>query len=160
MHTKTLALTTAVVASLFMISACNKAATPAAPAAAPVATAATATPPPATAAAPPVTTPAPAPMAAGRAAPMAAGAGGGGMGGGRGMGGRRGMGGGRGMGGERPGMKMRQACAADIAKFCTPEQKPFQCLRPHAAALSQGCQTARAEMKAARQARMAAGGNQ
>ena len=136
MHSKTLALTTAVAVSLFMISACNK--TPAAaPAAAPVAPAAETTPAPATTVAPPVAAPAPAVAAPAPApAPMA-----------EGRGGKRG-----GKGGGKAGKAaLREACAADIAKFCTAGEKPGKCLRPHKDELSQACQTARAERKAERQ---------
>jgi len=56
--------------------------------------------------------------------------------------------------GGRRGGRLRQACAADIAKFCAAGEKPGKCLRAHQSALSQACQTAWAERKAARQARM------
>ncbi|MDQ2859460.1 MAG: hypothetical protein M3T55_01770 [Pseudomonadota bacterium] len=56
--------------------------------------------------------------------------------------------------GGRTGGHVRQACAADIAKFCAAGEKPGKCLRAHQSALSQACQTAWAERKAARQARM------
>lgn len=67
---------------------------------------------------------------------------------------RGGMGGGgKGGGGGRRAMLL-QACAADIAKFCPGSDKPGKCLKPHKAELSASCQAARAQMKAARQARM------
>jgi|GEM_PF-6538997 len=122
MRLNTLGLTTAAVASLVILSACNKAANaPTAPAANAVA---------------PATTAAPALAAAAPATPMATPAP---------------------TRGRRGGGKVRQACAADIAKFCAAGEKPWKCLKPHESELSQTCQAARAQAKAARQARMGGG---
>lgn len=128
MHLNSLCLTTAVVASVFMLSACNKPATaPAVPATNPAAPAATgavpAVPAAPVAAAPATTNPA--------------------------VGGR----GGRRMGGGRGGKNgMRAACADDIKKFCTGGGRVGKCLKSHASDLSQACAQAREQRKEARQA--------
>ncbi|MEO8925569.1 MAG: hypothetical protein ABI306_00260 [Caulobacteraceae bacterium] len=120
MHSKPLWLATAVVASIFMLSACEKqAAAPATPA-----VPAAATPAPVVAATPPATTPPATPVA-----------GNGGQGG-----------------------AVKTACADDIKKFCTAAggEKPWRCLKQHAAELSPACTAARAAAKAKREARMSA----
>jgi len=127
MHPRALCLTTALLAALLALPACNKSATPTAPANAPAIAATAATAPPAATPAPPAASPAPL-----AAAPMAAGS-----------------------GGERPGKKIRQACAADIAKFCTAGEKPRQCLKPHAAELSPTCQAARSALGGGGKVKMA-----
>lgn len=55
---------------------------------------------------------------------------------------------GQGRGG--PGMAaMRQACAADMQKFCADKAGPDrrQCMRDHEAEFSDGCKAARADMQ-------------
>ncbi len=128
MRLDTLGMTAAAIASIAMLSACNKPATaPATPAASASVPAATVAPPTVpTAAAPPTPS-----TAASNPTPMAAG---------------------------RRGGRVRQACAAEIAKFCTAGEKPWKCLKPHKTELSQACQAARAQAKAAHQARMDGGG--
>ncbi len=130
MHSNTLYLTTAVVASVLMLSACNKPATapatPAVNAAAPAATGAFPALP-----APAAVTPAPA------SDNTAAG----------GRGGRRG-----GKGGKGGKSGMRAACADDIQKFCTGGGKVNKCLKSHASELSQACAAAREARKEARRA--------
>ena len=118
MRLNTLGLTTAVVASLVILSACNK------PANAPPAPVASAAIPTATPVAPVGANPTAAPAPSG--APMAGG---------------------------NKGPKLRIVCADDIKKFCSSGEKPGKCLKAHESDLSQACQTARAERKAARRAR-------
>ena len=135
MYFNSLCLTTAVVASVLMLSACNR------PGAAP------ATPAVNTAAAPGVaiapvgpapTAAAPAPATA-EAAPEPVGKGlGKGMGGGK----RGGKGGGKG--------GLRSACADDIKKFCTGGERVGRCLKSHASELSQACAQAREARKESR----------
>ena len=149
MHPNRLYLTTALVASVFMLSACNKPG--AAPA--PPATNAAAVPAvpalPAEVAAP--TVPGglavqPAPATGAEAAPERFG-----RRMGKGMGRR--MGGG-GMAGGKGGGKgaMRAACAADIQRFCTGGGKVGRCLKTHASELSAACAQAREQRKEARRA--------
>jgi hypothetical protein len=66
-------------------------------------------------------------------------------------------GGGQGGGGMRnnPAMaKVREQCAADMTKFCADKtgRDRMQCMRDNGDKLSDGCKSARAEMRAARQA--------
>jgi hypothetical protein len=63
--------------------------------------------------------------------------------------------GGQGGPGGNPAMaKVREQCAADMTKFCADEtgRERMQCMRENADKLSDGCKSAMAEMRAARQA--------
>ena len=47
---------------------------------------------------------------------------------------------------------VKEACAADLRKFCAAADKPGRCLKQHEAELTPSCNAARAAFKAAHQA--------